>query len=49
MRQASRFGREELERFVELCVEMDEAVKRGDLRDGMAAEMLIVSLTGKQS
>ena len=47
MRQASRFGKEELERFVNQCVEMDEAVKRGDLRDGMAAELLIVGLTGK--
>ncbi|MCD8124312.1 MAG: DNA polymerase III subunit delta [Lachnospiraceae bacterium] len=43
--QASRFRREELEEYVELCVEADEAVKQGNLRDTLAAEMLIVKFT----
>ncbi|MCD8330051.1 MAG: DNA polymerase III subunit delta, partial [Lachnospiraceae bacterium] len=36
----------ELEEYVELCVEADEAVKQGNLRDTLAAEMLIVKFTG---
>ena len=47
MRQASHFRREELERFIQLSVDLDESVKQGNLRDGLAAEMLIVAFTEK--
>ncbi|MDD6212752.1 MAG: DNA polymerase III subunit delta [Clostridiales bacterium] len=45
MEQAARFSREELEECVSLCVEMDEAVKSGEIKDSVAAEMLIVKFS----
>ena len=45
IRQASRFRYEELEKHAATCVEMDEAVKKGNMTDTLAAEMLILGFT----
>ncbi|MCC8126659.1 MAG: DNA polymerase III subunit delta [Clostridiales bacterium] len=39
--QAKRFTREEILSYVELCVDMEEAVKSGRLEDRLAVELLI--------
>lgn len=44
-RQAGRFSTEELERNIRMCVEADEAIKKGNLTDSLAAEMLIITFT----
>lgn len=41
MNQASVFGREQILAYVELCVELEEAVKTGRLEDQLAVELLI--------
>ena len=47
MSQASRFSREQLEAYVRAAVEMEQAVKQGNLKDQLAVELLIVTLAGK--
>ena len=39
--QAKAFSKEQILDYVELCVESEEAVKTGRLRDRMAVELLI--------
>lgn len=41
MSQAKTFSKEQILEFVELCVEMEEAVKTGRLNDRLAVELLI--------
>lgn len=48
MGQASRFTAEQLARYVELAVDMEDAVKKGNMKDSMAVELLIVTLGGKE-
>ncbi len=43
--QARRFSRGQLEEAVELALEMDQAIKQGKLKDQLAVELLIVSLS----
>ncbi len=45
LRQTSRFSRGELERDVRRCMEMDAAVKSGDIQDRLAAEVLLAELS----
>ena len=45
MNQAARFSKAELEEYVRMCVETDEAVKSGNLKDTLAAEMMIVTFS----
>lgn len=47
MGQASRFTKEQLEEYVRLAVETEEAVKKGNLKDNLAVELLIVQFSGK--
>lgn len=44
MTQAARFTREQLESAVRMAVEMEQAVKQGNLKDQLAVELLIVAL-----
>ena len=46
IQQAGRFREEELESFFARSMELSEAVRRGDLQDSLAVEMLIVDFTG---
>jgi len=48
MGQASRFTREQLEQYVELAVDMENAVKKGNMKDNMAVELLMVTLGGRE-
>ncbi len=47
LKQASRFSREELQECLALCVESDEAIKSGNLKDNLAVEMLILKLSAQ--
>lgn len=46
VRQAGRFSDGELAGFVERYLDYDAAIKRGDLSDRLACELLIVSFSG---
>ena len=46
MTQASRFSSEELLACMKRCAELDDAIKKGNLRDQLAVELLIVELSG---
>lgn len=43
--QASRFTAEQLYRYVERCIELEDMVKKGNLKDQLAVELLIVELS----
>lgn len=45
MSQASRFTKEQLENYVRLAVETEDAVKKGNLKDNLAVELLLVQFT----
>ena len=45
MNQARAFTREQLREYVELCVTSEEAVKRGNLNEKLAVELLIVKIS----
>ena len=47
IRQAGRFTRSRLEDHVRMTVEMDAAIKRGDLDEQLAVELLLISLSGR--
>lgn len=45
MNQAKAFTREQLRKYVELCVTSEEAVKKGNLNEKLAVELLIVTIS----
>ena len=45
IRQAGRFSRKALEDHVRMTVDMDAAIKNGDLEDQLAVELLLISLS----
>ncbi|WP_434311234.1 DNA polymerase III subunit delta [Hominifimenecus sp. rT4P-3] len=45
MSQASRFTKEQLEDYVRLAVETEDAVKKGNLKDNLAVELLLVQFS----
>lgn len=45
MSQAARFSKEELEEYVQMSVECDESVKNGNLKDSLAAELMIIQFS----